>query len=86
MTTRTNLIASGTAYATSSTFVADAGAPATIHVNGTASCQCRIERYDGTNYYHAFTVTNPGIVIVGQGTYRAVRDASGTAFQVDLEK
>jgi hypothetical protein len=86
MPTRTNLIASGNAYAASATFTVDAGTPATIHLNGAAYANCRIERYDGTNYYNMATIVSPGAVIMGQGTYRAVRDPIGITFQVDVEK
>lgn len=86
MPTRTNLLASGTTPGNSSTFTVDAGAPATLHLNGTNACKVQLQRFDGTNYYPVMEVYGPGIVVAGQGTYRVYRDNSPVAFQVDVEK
>ena len=86
MPTRTNLIASGTTLASSATFAVDAGAPAAIHINGAQGAMVVVERYDGTSYYHAFDIYEPGELIVGIGTYRVTRPACATAYQVDVEK
>lgn len=86
MPTRTNLLASGTTPGNSATFTVDAGAPATLHLNGTPFCKVQLQRFDGTNYYSVMEVFSPGIVVAGQGTYRVRREDSPVAFQVDVEK
>ena len=89
MPTRTNLIASGTTAANSSTFVVDAGAPAAIHITSAtpnSNMTAVLERFDGTSYYTVAGIAFPGAVVQGIGTYRVRRDIVPTAFGVDVEK
>jgi hypothetical protein len=92
MPTRTELLSAATTAADSSTFVVDAGAPATVHLKGASGAAIDaneavvLERFDGTNYSYVADVTPPGITVSGIGTYRVRREVQATAVGADVEK
>lgn len=92
MPTRTELLSAATTAANSSTFVVDAGAPATIHLKGASGAavdaneKVVLERFDGTNYSYVADVIPPGVTVSGIGTYRVRREVQATAVGADVEK
>jgi hypothetical protein len=92
MPTRTELLSAATTAANSSTFVVDAGAPATIHLKGASGAAVDanesvvLQRFDGTNYSYVADVAPPGITVSGIGTYRVRREVQVTAVGADVEK
>ena len=92
MPTRTELLSAATTAADSSTFVVDAGAPATVHLKGASGAAIDaneavvLQRFDGTNYSYVADVTPPGITVSGIGTYRVRREVQATAVGADVEK
>lgn len=92
MPTRTELLSAATTAADSSTFVVDAGAPATVHLKGASGAAIDaneavvLQRFDGTNCSYVADVTPPGITVSGIGTYRVRREVQATAVGADVEK
>ena len=86
------MLSAATTAANSSTFVVDAGSPATIHLKGASGAAIDanetlvLQRYDGTNYSYVADLAPPGVTVSGIGTYRVRREVQATAVGADVEK
>ena len=89
MPTRTNLLASGGATASSS-FTVDAGAPATLNLygktnrNGSAVVTLEQSIDGNVPFYPVQQILEPGELVIAPGYYRVTREAND--FVVDVVK